>query len=265
MNGRPANGPRLCWRSASAATLLALAGLLNGCVTTVQGTVAEQASPQERERAHIDLARGYLEEGNYQRARAPLEKALSVNASSVEAHVLKAIVHQREDEVELADTHYRTALRYDPENAQALNNYGSFLFAEGRTAEAADFLRRAVRDTSYQSRGQAYENLGLVELALENGDAAQEAFGRALMLSPRQPRSHLELADLYYQSGNYVQATQHYNQFRGQAQQSARSLCLGMRLAGALNLADELASYTLALRNLYPGSAEADNCEVRGG
>lgn len=248
--------------------LLALASgllLLSGCVTTVEGTTREVGTPEERVRAHIDLARGYLEEGNYLRARAPLEKALAVDSTSVEAHVLKAIVHQREEENALAETHYRSALSHDPDNAQALNNFGSFLFAQGRVEEAIVPLRKAVDDPAYQARGQAYENLGLVELSLDNVEAAQAAFSRALMLGQRQPRSSLELAALYYDQGNYVLATEYYTQFRNAARQTPRSLCLGMQLAGALGASDELASYTLALRNLYPGSAEASDCEVRGG
>jgi type IV pilus assembly protein PilF len=218
-----------------------------------------------RVRAHIHLARAYLAEGNYQRARVPIEKALEVDDRSVEAHVLQAIVYQRDDEIKLAEKHYKLALRYGSDNAQALNNYGSFLFAQGRAKAAVVQMRKAVKFPDYPARAQAYENLGLVELSIGEAEHAKAAFERALMLNVNQPRANLELATIHFGNGDNVRAVEYYAQFRATARQTPRSLCLGMQLSGALNLANELASYSLALRNLYPGSAEAANCEVPGG
>ncbi|MEM7217972.1 MAG: type IV pilus biogenesis/stability protein PilW [Pseudomonadota bacterium] len=247
------------------AVLVAGALQIAGCVTTVEGNAPEQASDAERVIAHVDLARGYLAEGNYMRARSPLDKALSLDPNAVEANVLMAVVHQSEEEFELARQFYRRALRSDPSNAQALNNYGSFLYARGDHQEAAKHLRRAVADVAYPARAQAFENLGLAELSLQREDAAVKAFERALMLNNSQPRTNLELADIYYARGNVPLALGYYNQFRGNAQPSPRSLCLGMKLSAALGLDDQLASYTLALRNLFPGSPEANACEIRRG
>jgi len=94
--------------------LIGLLGMLGGCVTEVTGSNIEQASKSARVKSHIDLARGYLAENNFQRARRPLEKALEIDFRSVEAHVLKAIIHQREEENELAEKHYKLALKFDP-------------------------------------------------------------------------------------------------------------------------------------------------------
>lgn len=239
--------------------------VLSGCVTTVEGNAIEQGTDAERVKAHIELARGYLEENNFQRARTPLEKALSIDARSVEAHILKAFVHQREEEWAIAEDHYKKALKIDPKNSQALNNYGSFLYARQRYDEAVKPLEAAVTDTEYQARSQAYENLGLAQLAQQNVEQAKASFERALLLNDRQRRSSLELAFIYREEGDLVAAMDHYNLFRRLSRrQSPRSLCLGMQLTGALGLNDELASFSLALRNLYPGSEEAQNCPVKG-
>ncbi len=235
--------------------------LLSGCITTVEGNTREEAPEPERVQAQIDLARGYLAENDFQQARRPLDRALALDNKSVEAHVLKAIVHQREEEIDLAEKHYKLALRYDSADAQALNNYGGFLFSQGRTEAAAIPLRKAVQDTGYAARAQAFVNLGLVELALENVDDARSAFNRSLMLNSALARPHLELADIYYTDGNNARAAEHYGQFRRLARQSPRSLCLGIRLADSLSLQDELSSYRLTLKNLYPGSKEARECE----
>ena len=231
----------------------ALLAALSGCVTTVEGNSIEQATNDERVKAHIELARGYLEENNFQRARSPLEKALAIDSRSVEAHVLKAFVHQREEEWDIAEDHYKTALRIDSQHSQALNNYGSFLYSRERYDDAVKPLQAAVKDTEYQARSQAYENLGLAELARGNVDEAKSAFERALQLNNQQRRSSLELASINRAQGDLVAAMDHYSRFRQLSRrQSPRSLCLGMQLSGALGREDELASFTMALKNLYP-------------
>ena len=238
---------------------------LGGCVTEVTGSNIEEAPQSARVKAQIDLARGYLAERKFQRARRPIEKALEIDGRSVEAHVLKAIVHQQEEENKLAEKHYKLALRFDPSDAQALNNYGGFLYSMGRIEDALVPLRKSVEDTEYTARAQAFVNLGLVEASLENVDAARDAFERSVMLNDRQPRPHLELADIYFTGGNVMRAADHYGQFRSSSQQTPRSLCLGIRIATALELMDEQSSLRLALKNLYPGSEEAQSCEAESG
>jgi len=245
--------------------LLSVLGSLSGCITEVTGNSIEEASESARVKAQIDLARGYLAENSFQRARRPLEKALEIDSRSVEAHVLKAIIHQQEEEDELAEKHYKLALRFDPSDAQALNNYGGFLYSLGRVDEALVPLRKSVEDTAYSARAQAFVNLGLVESSLENRDEARDAFERSVMLNAQQSRPHLELADIYYTDGNVMQAADHYGQFRSAGRQTPRSLCLGIRIATALELVDEQSSLRLALKNLYPGSEEAQSCEAQPG
>lgn len=244
------------------ATCLVVLALLSGCVTETTGGLPEPAPVEKRVDAQLDLARGYLGNRDYTRARAPLKRALEIDPRSVEAHVLMAVLSEGENEPELAESHFKTALRYDPDDSQALNNYGRFLYAQGRYGEALEPLRKLVLDTDYRARAQAYENLGLAELKAGNRDRAEEAFSRALMHNFAQVRSSLELADLAYVSGDYDAAREYYEGFRLRAQQTPRSLCLGMKLSQAFNDSDGLASYALALQNLYPNSPEARNCEV---
>jgi type IV pilus assembly protein PilF len=180
----------------------------------------------------------------------------------VEAHVLLGVLNEREGDTHLAEASYRDALRIDPDDAQALNNYGSFLYGEGRYEEAVVPLRRLVKNPNYRARAQAYENLGIAELALGERGRAREAFERSLNLNYAQPRSSLELAQLAFDDGEYTTAQEYYEGFRSLARQNARSLCLGVKLGQVLNDPDQVASYTLALKNLYPNSAEAGRCQA---
>jgi type IV pilus assembly protein PilF len=237
------------------AVLLALA-LLAGCVTTESGGLPKAKPVDERVKAHLDLARGYLEQRDVLKARRPLEQALEIDPTSVEANVLMATVLQVEGEKDLAEASYKKALRSDANDAMARNNYGSFLYAQGRYEEAHKQLLVAIQDTSYTARGQAYENLALTELKLGRPDDAEKNLQRALMLNSQQPRALLELANLYFERGTYPAAKQYYDAYTGMARQTPRSLWLGIRLARVFDDADAIASYALALKNLYPGTEE---------
>jgi type IV pilus assembly protein PilF len=236
--------------------------MLGGCVTERTGGLPEPAAPSDRVQAQLDLARGYLEQGNTERARSSLNKALDINSRSVEAHVLLGVLNAAESENELAEREFRTALNIEPRNAQALNNYGSFLYSQGRFDEAVRHLKLLVRDTDYRARSQAYENLGLAELKVGDVASARESFSRALQLSFAQPVASLELAKIAYDEGDVEAANEYYDGFRTQARQNARSLCLGMKIAQALGDTDRMASYALALNNLFPDAPEASECSV---
>jgi type IV pilus assembly protein PilF len=242
-----------------AVALLAALGLA-GCVTTTTGP--EPASNDQRVTARLDLARGYMENGEFDRARPALIRALELNPRSPEANVLMGLLNESQNDYVLAERHYRLALEVEPNNSQALNNYGSFLFARGRYEEAVQVLRKLVEDTDYRARSQAYENLGLAELQIGEVERAEEALKRAVRLNFAQTRSSLELAQLSYSQGKYEDAQTYYDGFRTQARQSPSSLCLGMKLAAKTGNSDQVSSYALALHNLFPDSPETANCQV---
>ena len=235
---------------------------LPGCVTEVTGGLPAPAPTQERVSAQLDLARGYLEQGDLERAQGPLERALEIDPEHVEAHVLIAVFYQAEKEWELAEEHFESALAVEPSNAQALNNYGSFLYSRGRFADAVVQLSRLVKDTSYRARSQAFENLGLAYTQIGDTPAAESSFKRALELGFRQPRSSLELAEIHFKRGELAIADRRLLEYKTYVRQpSARGLCLELQLATATEDEDRVASSSLALKNLYP--KQAGQCQAK--
>ena len=234
--------------------------MMSGCVTEQHGGMPEPAPNAERVQAQLDLARGYLEQRELERAKPPLARALEIDPRHVEALVLNAVLMNMQGEYKLAEQYYRAALRVEPDNAQALNNYGSFLYSRGRFTDALVPLQKLVKDTDYRGRSQAFENLGLAQLQVNDKQAAQESFRRALDLNFRQARASLELAQLAYEQGRYKEAAGRLLEYRTMARQNARSLCLGVKVGTVLGDSDQVASNLLALKNLFP--EQADQCQT---
>ena len=206
--------------------------------------------------ANANLGLAYMERGEYQVALDKLKKALEINPDLPQAHHYIAMVYQKLGNVGDAEKHFERAVSLDGSDSALQNNYGTFLFAEGRYKDAKKELQRAADDPDYARRAQAFENLGLTELKLDETDAAKASFQRALLLNASMPRSHLELAQIEFSTGNFAAAKENFDRYNAMAKPTARSLWLGIRLSRVLHDQDQLASYALALRNLFPDSEE---------
>lgn len=229
---------------------------LAGCVSS--GKVDPTRTPEGRNEARdafIQLGIGYLQQGATARAKQPLGKALELDPRSADAHAALALVFQTEMETELADRHFRSALAHS-RDARILNNYGSFLFEQGRFKDAYERFQQASEDTMYAERARVFENLGLTALRLDMREQAQSHFNRSLRLDGRRPAALLELAILAYQDREYVPARRYYDSYMSLAEHSPRSLLLGIRLAEVFDERDRGANLALQLRRLYPASAE---------
>ncbi|MBU0806273.1 MAG: type IV pilus biogenesis/stability protein PilW, partial [Gammaproteobacteria bacterium] len=239
------------------ALLLLVASLLAGCVTT--GTVDPMKTGKGRDEArdaYVQLGIGYLQQGQTERAKVPLKKALELDSSNADAHAALALVFQIEMEPKLADEHFRKALSQRGDDARLLNNYGSFLFEQQRYQEAFERYLEAARDNLYPERSRVFENLGLTSQQLQQREQAKAYFERSLRLNSRQPRALMEMAQLSYEDKQFVPARSYYEGYLTLAPQSARSLLLGVRLAKIFEERDNAASLGLQLKRLYPGTPE---------
>lgn len=242
--------------------VLAFATLLGGCVTETTGAPFRgERSDAQALRDYIQLATGYLEQNDLVNTKRHLNNAANIDANNSEIAALWGLVYAQEREPDLADQQFRRALRIDPRNSKARNNYAAFLFAQNRFKDAYEQLENVVADTAYSNRAQAFENLGLAALRLERNDDAEFAFTRALQLNNNQLRSSLELASLYLQKQDLRQASIFYRNYLSLLQlyriaQTPRGLWVGVQLENALGNADGARAYAAQLEAGFRGSPE---------
>jgi type IV pilus assembly protein PilF len=237
---------------------LGLALLLAGCTQIVEVNghkVDRDASAQD----HVQIASEFMQRGDDEHALMHLQRALELNPDSAQAHSLLGLLLQREGDVAGAEKNFRKAVSDDDTYSPAHNNYGAFLFGQGRYKEAVTQLQKAADDLSYNARDQALVNLGRASVKTGDLATAETAFARAMRVHPDMPEALLEMADLQFTKGNTVAAHdlyQHFLQLTGNAIQSARTLWLGIRLERIFGDKNALSSYELALKNIYPESPE---------
>jgi type IV pilus assembly protein PilF len=243
--------------------VLAAGSLPTACVTESSGGLPKPAPKAERADAQLAVARGYIGAASWANAKRALDKAIALDSTLPEAWVLYAVVYEAEGELELAENHYRKALRLSAVDPQALFNYGNFLYRRGRFDDAAEVLAKVAKNTEYRARPQAYEALGLAEVARGRTAAAAAAFERALSLNDQLAPSQLELAWMDFDNNDLQGAVRRYERYRSISKPTARSLCLGMKIGVAVGNSDQVASNALALKNLFPTSREAKSCQVQ--
>ena len=168
-----------------------------------------------------------------------------------------ALVYQSTGEYELAEENFEKAISLQNPFSRARNNYAAFLYSRDRFREAERQLEVVIRDTLYEARPRAFINLGLCRVRLGDMGGAQEAFERALTMDRDNVIALLELAHIEYGDKNWAAAEGYLEMYRDQVRrQPPRALWLGIRLSNKLGDRNAKASYTLALRNLYPNSPE---------
>lgn len=239
------------------ALLLLLASLSAGCVSSGGHDPLQTSKGRDEARAaYVQLGMGYLHKGLTEQAKVPLSKALQLDSADADANAALGLVFQAEMEPELAEQHFRKALAARPGDARILNNYGSFLFQEKRYKDAYERFEQAATDSLYPERSRVFESLGMTAIKLGERDLARQQLEKSLRLNRQQPRALLEMAELSYEDRHYVPARDYYDRFSLLAEQNARSLWLGVRLASVFEDRDKAASLGLQLTRLYLGTPE---------
>ena len=218
--------------------------------------------PERATQVRTQLAAEYIKAGDLDSAKRALDQALEINSRDSAANMMMGILLQQEgSKVSLSkeDAYFKRAISADPKNAQARNNYGTFLYKVERYNDAIEQLNIAGTTLGYDQRYQALENAGRIYLKLGNVTEAEKSFKQALQANRESLISMLELAEIFYLKQQTADATQLYEQFVrgvGQKSQGARALWIGIRLARANS--DKMGMQVLVnqLRALFPESPE---------
>ncbi len=132
----------------------------------------------------IFMGKSLLEQGNYEKGKSELLKALFYSPDSREAHLALAEIYKSENEIETALMHLKSVLDNDPDNTEILRDYGELLFLAEENKESLEVFEKLQEsepdNQSIRQRIETLKNrLGIFELPSQyNAIPSREAISK---------------------------------------------------------------------------------------
>lgn len=139
---------------------------------------------QQSANDYLRQARTLLREGNYSLARDAAQKALLLDAKSIEAEYLIGAVALALGQIDEAQVHFKRAIAFSPEHLEARRGIGATYLRQKRFQEAAAQFARvlAAQPDDFISR----YSLGLAYLLQDRPEKALEQFEKAYIVNSRE-------------------------------------------------------------------------------
>lgn len=179
---------------------------------------------------NCQLGLAYLQSNNIPRAKQKLLLAISQAPTAPEPLYSMAYFLEVTGDKTQAGVYYSKAVKVAPKRGDAQNNYGTYLCRNGQYAASIKYFLAAAKNPDYLDVGDAYENAGLCALKIPDNQHAIQYFSQALMRDPSRKTSLYEIAEAYYQSGNYREARIGLNHFLEASPPTAESLALSVQI-----------------------------------
>ena len=186
-----------------------VASMLGGCGTTL---VAEEEQPiTERPvdkiaAVNTKLGIEYMREGKDKQAYKRLKKALDIQPDYSGALNAMALLHERLGKTELAESHFERAVRSNPGDAAAYNNFGAFLCRQGRVQDAMEQFKQALQNPLNKAPAIALNNAGQCLAQSGHSNKAEGLFREALRRNPKLPSALLAMSELSEAKGSDLAA-----------------------------------------------------------
>jgi type IV pilus assembly protein PilF len=230
---------------------------LVACQSTGTKRPTQHLAPDpEAAQINVQLGLSYLQRGDYAVALDKLEKALQQDPNLPSAHNTIAMLYQRINENEKAEKHFLEAVNRAPDYAEAQNNFGVFLCDQSRFLEAEARFLKAASNPLYTKAVLSLENAGLCMMRMPDVERAETHFRKALQQLPTLGKSLINMAEITYQQGQYLQSRGYIERYKSANGWTPSALYTAIKTENKLDDQDAVASYSLFLRSRFPDSDE---------
>ncbi len=241
--------------------------LLSACTTTSSSFTTPYAttdstnvgSDYDLEKAaatRLTLGLRYLAQGDFEKAKFNLDKALAHYPKSEEIQRGVAWYYEKVNEDKLAEEHYRKAFSINDNNPSLLNQYGVFLCRTGKLNESLEMFQASIKIPSNKDVSGTYENAATCNVMAGNTGAAERNYRKALNHNPEQRDSLLGMARIEYSKGRFERTRAYLSRYEAVAKHNPRSLWLALRNESKLGNMNATASYAIKLEQFFPDARE---------
>jgi type IV pilus assembly protein PilF len=203
------------------------------------------------------LSQQRLSEGDIAGAEKYARSALRADPQSADAYTLLAVIADAQGKPTEAGGAYMRAAELET-SGNTLNNYGTWLCANGRAAESLAWFDRALQDDAYRTPAAALANAGRCALDVGQAERARRDLRRAIELDPANPVALDALARSEFRAGHYMDARAFSERRLAAAPASAEALLLASQIEEKLGDSAAAARYGRRLREEFPGVAQGN-------
>jgi type IV pilus assembly protein PilF len=223
-------------------------------------TVSESKEEKKKDaaRIYVELGQRYMEQGKLDFAMENLNKALDRDPNYVDAHTVIGVLYERIGNTKSAEEHYAKAVQLAPKSGDVNNNYGQFLCATGRAAQAQPYFTAAMADPFYKTPDILYSNAGSCLMKSGSGhlDEAIVYFRKALEANARNGVALFQMSDALYQKDDFFHARAFVQRFEGLGRPDPAALLLARNIEVKLGHPDAARDYAQRLREQFPDSEQ---------
>jgi type IV pilus assembly protein PilF len=241
--------------------LLSASLSLAGCVSTNSGSAPlnkPDAAAQAKDiaRIHTELASEYYSRTQYGVALEELNEAIKADANYGPAYGLSGLVYMELREDVLAVKNFEQALRLNPIDSDANNNYGWYLCNRGQETNSIKYFLAALKNSLYNTPERSYLNAGICTRKMGDDVAAEAYLRKALGQQPDMQQALYNLSDIHYKRSNLAEARAYMSRLMRSANPNAEYLWLGVRIERKLGNRDNERGYAEQLRRRFPNANE---------
>ena len=254
------------WRAAATGALLVAAALAAGCAA-VKGTpeptkdritASDETQASALAQVRLELAGGYFGRGQMTTALDQVKLALVADPNLGAAFNLRGLIYANLGDDRLAEESFRRALQIEPQDADAMQNYGWYLCQRKRFPEADALFLRALDVPQYRDSPRTLLTQGVCLASAGRMPEAEQALSRSAELDPGNPRTAIELAELLYRRGDYERARGLVRRVNATGDiATAKTLWLALKTENKLGNQTAVQDLGQSLRRRFPDSREA--------
>lgn len=226
------------------------------CISTTSNVAPEPDSTAAAQ-GYYQVGARYFHNGNYERARDRLRRAVELDSDLAIAHSVLALSYEQLDNDRLAVEHHQKAIRAAPGDFIVRNAYAVFLCGQKRYEEARTQFERAARIPENDDAEVTLTNAGVC-LSNKPDYAQAESFLRqALEKKPGYGEALLQMSLLMYKTEEFLRARAFVERYLATNRATPEVLYLAVQIERSLGDDRARTDYENQLLREFPNSVQA--------
>ena len=219
-------------------------------------TASDETEGQKRSKIRLELAAGYLDQGQVNVALDEVKQAIAADPRSADAFSLRGLIYMRLNDFGLARDSFSRAMALNPRDGNILHNLGWLACQELRYSESIINFDRALSSPNYVGQSKTFLTKGICLLRSGDEQQAENNFLRSFELDATNPIAIFNLANLLYRRNDLVRSQFYIRRLNANEYANAESLWLATKVEKKLGNAQGVLLFADRLKKQFPASKE---------